>query len=63
MKATEFEVVLKVSISSTLDKKELERQLVVALWEGMDESVLIPDGADDRLRVIEDHETYVEVSL
>jgi hypothetical protein len=54
--SAEYEVVVKVRLFSTLGKQALERQLVVALWEGMDESIVIPDGATDGLQVIE----YVE---
>lgn len=59
-KANEYDAVVKVRISSTLDKENLTRQLVVALWEGMDDSIVIPDGETDALRVIEYIETVVE---
>ncbi len=51
---------IEVIATSTLDKEQLTRQLVVALWEGMDESLVIPDSATDELRVIEYMETRVE---
>ena len=57
--AAEYFAVVLVSFNSTLTKEELERQLVVALWEGMDETIVIPDGQSDGLRVIEYVNTIV----
>lgn len=56
----EYEIRITVRAESTLAESELRRALVIALWEGMDESVVIPDGATDRLRVIEYLGTSVE---
>lgn len=58
----EYEIRITVRAQSTLNANELQRALIIALWEGMDESVLIPDGEGDRLRVIEYVETIVEAA-
>ena len=55
-----YRVLIDAEIESTLDEDELQRQLVIALWEGMDESLVIPDGASKSLQVIEYIETLVE---
>jgi len=62
-KPKEYEIRMTIRAQSTLDENALQRVLVIALWEGMDESVLIPDGATDQLRVIEYVETIVEEAV
>lgn len=56
----EYLIVISAIVESTLSVDQLERQLVAALWEGMDESVVIPDGQTDALKVVEYIETTVE---
>jgi len=60
---TEYEIRITARVKSTLDENELRRELVIALWEGMDESVVIPDGGSDQLQVVEYVETALEEAL
>ena len=55
----EYEVLMRAIVSSNLTADELERQLVLALWEGMDEDTFIFDGQTEGLKVIE----YLKTSV
>lgn len=56
-----YNVLVKATIDSSLSRKNLERQLVLALWEGIDEEFFIFDGQTEALKVIDYHETTAEL--
>ncbi len=55
-----YYVLVKATVDSNLSRDKLERQLVLALWEGMDEEVFIFDGQTEGLKVIDYQETSAE---
>ncbi len=59
METNEYDVVIKVRLFSMLSKEQLKQELVIALWEGTDDSTLIPDGTTDDLEVVE----YLEIDI
>ena len=55
-----YNVLLKATVESNLSRENLERELVLALWEGMDDEVFIFDGQNEGLKVIDYQETSAE---
>lgn len=55
-----YNVLVKATVDSNLSVDKLEGQLVLALWEGMDEEVFIFDGQTEALKVIDYQETSAE---
>jgi predicted RNA-binding Zn-ribbon protein involved in translation (DUF1610 family) len=56
-----YSVLVTATVDSNLSQENLERQLVLALWEGMDEEVFIFDGQTEGLKVIDYQETTAEL--
>ena len=55
-----YHVFVEAKVDSNLSRDKLERQLVLALWEGMDEEIFIFDGQTEGLKVIDYQETSAE---
>lgn len=55
-----YNILVKATVDSNLSREKLERQLVLALWEGMDEEMFIFDGQTEALKVIDYQETTAE---
>jgi hypothetical protein len=55
-----YNVLVEATVDSNLGRDKLESQLVLALWEGVDEKVFIFDGQTEGLKVIDYQVTSAE---